>query len=129
LILADTSVWIDFFSSRRGTAGEELARLIDASEPLVLSGLIATEILQGLNRDIEQSESFLASWDWIEPDGMKTYYRAAAIFRMACGKGVNLTTFDCLLAAIAIENGAQLFTLDRDFLRIARFTDLALYSG
>lgn len=128
MILVDSSVWIDFFSSRPGAAGNELARLIDASEPLVLTGIIAVEILQGLTRDIEQIEQFLASWDCIEFQGLTTCRHAAAIFRLARGKGVTLTTIDSLIVAIAIEHGARLFTLDRDFVRIARLTRLKLYS-
>ena len=128
MILVDSSVWIDFFGSRPGHAGNELGRLIDASEPLVLTGIIAVEILQGLTHDIEQIEQFLASWDWIEPHGLSSYRHAAAISRLARGKGVTLTTIDSLIAVIAIEHGARLFTLDHDFAHIARLTRLKLYS-
>ena len=35
---------------------------------------------------------------------------------------------DALIAAIALEQGASVFTLDKDFSRIARLTGLALHS-
>jgi len=39
------------------------------------------------------------------------------------------STIDSLIAAIALEHGASIFTLDQDFVRIARMTGLELYSG
>lgn len=40
------------------------------------------------------------------------------IFRQARGKGVTVSTVDALVAALAIENDAALFTLDNDFNRL-----------
>jgi predicted nucleic acid-binding protein len=42
-------------------------------------------------------------------------------------KGVAVTTIDALIAAIALEHGATLFTLDKDFSRLASITRLPLY--
>jgi predicted nucleic acid-binding protein len=42
-------------------------------------------------------------------------------------KGVAVTTIDVLIAAIALEHGATLFTLDKDFARIASIIRLPLY--
>ncbi|MFY9674849.1 MAG: PIN domain-containing protein, partial [Terriglobales bacterium] len=47
------------------------------------------------------------------------YRRAAELYRLARGKGVTLATIDTLIAAIALEHGASVFTLDQDFSRIA----------
>jgi hypothetical protein len=54
LILVDSSVWIDFFSSRPGPAGTELRRMIVADEPFALTGIVVTEVLQSLVRDAAQ---------------------------------------------------------------------------
>ena len=59
--------------------------------------------------------------------GFATYREAAAIYRGARAKGISLTTIDTLIAAIALEHGTSIFTLDQDFSRIARITRLALY--
>jgi len=66
-------------------------------------------------------------WEMLEPSGFPTYREAAAIFRLARSKGISLTTIDTLIAAIAIEREASLFSLDKDFVRIARITPLRLY--
>jgi predicted nucleic acid-binding protein len=127
LILVDSSVWVDFFSSSPGRAGAELRRMIEESEPFALTGVVVAEVLQGLTRDAGRIEQFLVQWDMLEPTGFATYREAAAIYRGARAKGISLTTIDTLIAAIALEHGTSVFTLDQDFSRIARITRLALY--
>ncbi len=127
MILIDSSVWIDFFNASPGPAGAGLKRLIEQSEPVVLSGIIVTEVLQGLKRDVEPIEVCLGRFDLLEPQGYSTYRRAAVIYRLARAFGVTLATVDALIATLAIENGAALFTLDRNFTQMTRFTDLHLY--
>ncbi len=127
MILVDSSVWVDFFSSSPGRAGAELRRMIQGSEPLALTGVVVTEVLQGLTRDARVIKRFLAQFDMLEPRGFETYRTAAAIFRTARGKGVSLTSIDTLIAAIALEHSAAVFTLDRDFSRIALITRLVLH--
>jgi predicted nucleic acid-binding protein len=127
LILVDSSVWVDFFSSSPSSAGAELRRMIEDSEPFALTGVVVAEVLQGLTRDSAPIERFLAQWDLLEPKGCATYREAAAIYRTGRAKGISLTTIDTLIAAIALEHKASVFTLDRDFSRIARITRLELY--
>ena len=127
MILVDSSVWIDFFNSAPGPAGDELRELIRDAEPFALTGVVVTEILQGLTRDARRIEQYLSQWELLEPRGFRTYREAAAIFRLARSKGVSLTTIDALIAAIALEHRASVFTLDRDFSRIAHLTGLPLH--
>jgi predicted nucleic acid-binding protein len=128
LILVDTSVWIEFFSTSPGRAGVELRRMIDEVEPFALTGVIVTEILQGFRRDVHHIERYLSMWEMLEPSGFSTYREASAISRLARSKGISLTTIDTLIAAIALEHRASLFSLDKDFSRIARMTSLRLHS-
>ena len=127
MILVDSSVWVDFFSSSPGRAGGELRRMIEESEPLALTGVVVAEVLQGLTRDAGRIEQFLAQWEMLEPRGFETYRSAAAIYRAVRGKGMSLTTMDTLIAAIALEHRATVFTLDQDLSRIALITRLVLY--
>jgi predicted nucleic acid-binding protein len=127
LILVDSSVWIDFFSSSPGQAGDELRRMIEEAEPFALTGVVVTEVLQGLTRDESRIEHYLSMWEMLEPSGFSTYREAASIFRRARSKGISLTTIDTLIAAIAIERDASLFSLDKDFVRVERITPLRLY--
>lgn len=129
MILVDTSVWVEFFSPSASRAGNELRRMIADAEPFALSGIIVSEILQGLKRDVDQIEHHLSQWEMLEPLGFSTYREAAAIFRLGRAKGFSLTTIDTLIAAIALDHRAVLFTVDKDFSRVARITRLQLYSN
>jgi predicted nucleic acid-binding protein len=126
LILVDSSVWIDFLNSNRGRAGNELERLIRSDAPLALAGVIVTEVLQGLRRDVAEVARLLEGWPLIEPGGFATYVVAASIFRQARARGLTLSTVDALLASLAIEYQAALFTVDQDFERLA-FSGLQLH--
>jgi predicted nucleic acid-binding protein len=64
----------------------------------------------------------------LEPRGFETYREAAAIYRAARAKAFTPTTINAVIAAIALEHNASVFTLDQDFSRIARITLPALYS-
>jgi len=127
LTLVDSSVWIDYLSSSPGPAGAELRRLIVEGEPVALTGIIVSEVLQGLTREIGEVERFLAMWEVIEPRGLSTYHAAAGIFRLARARGVSLTTINSLIAAIALERDLALFSLDKDFAHISRLTGLRMY--
>jgi predicted nucleic acid-binding protein len=102
--------------------------MISDAEPFALTGVVVTKILQGLTRDVRRVEHYLSQWDLLEPSGFRTYREAAAIFRLGRAKGVSLTTIDVLIAAVALEHRVSVFTLDKDFSRIARLTGLPLYS-
>jgi predicted nucleic acid-binding protein len=128
LILVDSSVWIDFFSASPGRGGAELRRMVEDAEPFALTGVVVAEILQGLTRDAKRIGGYLAQWEMLEPRGFGTYCEAAAIYRTARAKGITPTTIDTLIAAIALEHKASVFTLDQDFSRIARLTNLAIYA-
>jgi predicted nucleic acid-binding protein len=128
LILVDSSVWVDFFSSAPGRAGGELRRMIEDAEPFALPGLVVAEVLQGLTREIRRIELYLAQWDILEPSGVGTYREAAVIYRAARAKGITLTTIDSVIAAIALEHGASVFTLDQGFSRVKRIAPLQLYN-
>jgi predicted nucleic acid-binding protein len=127
VILVDSSVWIDAFNSSTGRAGKELRRMIANAEPFVLTAIVVTAVLQGITRDLDRIEKYLESWEMIEPAGFATYRRAAEIFRRARQQGLTCTTIDTLIAAIALEHKASVFTLDKDFIGIARITKLVLY--
>lgn len=101
--------------------------MIAEAEPFAMAGVVVTEVLQGLKRDVNRIEHYLAQWEMLEPTGFRTYREAAMIFRSACAKGIAVTTVDALIAAIALEHCATLFTLDKDFTRIAGLVHLPLY--
>ena len=103
-----------------------MERLIRSGAELALAGVVVTEVLQGLRRDVAEVARLLAGWPLIEAGGYDTYVFAASIFRQARARGLTLSTVDALFASLAIEYQASLFTLDRDFERLA-FSGLRLH--
>lgn len=54
-------------------------------------------------------------------DDHHTFESAALLYRRARGMGLTIcTSTDCLIAALALENGALLVHNDRDFIALAR---------
>jgi len=102
--------------------------MIAEAEPFALAGVVVTEVLQGLKRDVSRIEHYLSQWEMLDPTGFGTYREAAAIFRTARAKGIAVTTVDAVIAAIVLEHGATLFTLDKDFTRIGSLVRLPLYA-
>jgi len=52
-MLVDTSVWIDYFNGHASPQADYLASAIDAAVPLIIPGLVLTEILLGLRSEAE----------------------------------------------------------------------------
>lgn len=102
--------------------------MIADAEPFATTGLVVTEILQGLTKGAARIESYISQWQLLEPSGFRTYREAAGLFRAARAKGITLTTVDALIATIALEHSATVFTLDKDFSSVASITGLPLYS-
>jgi predicted nucleic acid-binding protein len=123
MMLVDTSVWIELLN---GTLGSKLteADLLD----FVTCGPILQEVLQGLRDDPACEalrESLLALQVLSDPVAIARFLSAAEIYRLGRAKGCTIrSSTDCLIAAIAIENGVPVWHKDRDFEAIARYTSL-----
>ncbi|MBI4745413.1 MAG: PIN domain nuclease [Deltaproteobacteria bacterium] len=127
MILVDTSVWIDFLQGRDTAYRYTLHRLIEGEEDTCLTGIVLTEILQGIKDDKEAREitEDLLAFPIYNPTGIDTYIEAANIYRQCMKKGKTVRkTIDCLIAAIAIENNLTLFHNDKDFSSIEQCTEL-----
>jgi len=83
---------------------------------------------QGLRQD-PASEAFrdalLALPIVSDPLPSAAFISAAEIYRLGRAKGYTIrSSTDCLIAAVAIDNGMPVWHKDRDFESIARFTSL-----
>jgi len=118
VILADTSVWIDFLEGKGTPQHLELRRLIENDEDICLTGIVVTEILQGIKDDGQNREirRYLLEFPIINPQEISSYIHAAEIYRTCASKGKTVRkTIDCLIAAVALEHDLVLFHNDRDF--------------
>ena len=127
MILVDTSVWIDFLQGKDTIHRHTIHNLIAKEEDICLTGIVLTEILQGIHDDktCQEMKRYLLELPIYEPVDINTYIEAAGIYRACSKRGKTVRkTIDCLIAAIAIENDLILFHNDRDFNSIAECTEL-----
>ena len=126
MIAVDTSVWIDFFRGRDAVLGVHLENLLDADQVAVpapvrieiLGGARKTE-LSRLRRVMDALPLLLPSpsaWSLIE-----------GWTERAVGAGQHFGVGDLLVAAIAAENRASVWSLDGDFDRMAELGWIAIH--
>ncbi len=129
MILVDSSVWIGFLRSESTPSSRTLRALIEQEEDLCVTGIVITEILQGIRDDrlSKEMQRYLLGFPLYEPQGVLTYIKAADIFKACARQGMTVRkTVDCLIAAVCIENGLALLHSDRDFESISACTELAI---
>ena len=131
MIVVDTSVWIDVLGGRRTRQARRCVELIEGGDPVALTDVIFTEILQGLRSDDEAHlvERHLRAFPVLRLEGLDDFALAASLYRSARREGVTIrNTLDCLIAAPCIRTGAPLFHADADFDRLASCSSLRIFS-
>jgi len=131
VIVLDTSVLSHVFRRTRSPPSQPVVaafrRLVEEDAPLAVPGVVFQELLSGVRtaRAFRDLEGALAGFPLLLAD--RAAHRRAAEVRNACRTvGAAAASFDCLIAAQAINAGAELWTLDGDFARIALVTTLRL---
>jgi predicted nucleic acid-binding protein len=131
VIVVDISVWIDVLSSRETRQAVRCVELIEGGEPIALTDVIFTEVLQGLRSEEEAAlvERHLRAFPVLRLEGLDDFALAAALYRTARGAGVTIRkTLDCLIAAPCVRTGAPLLHADADFDRLASCTPLRIFA-
>lgn len=129
LIVVDTSVWIDVLGGRRTKQALRCVELIERGEPVALTDVIFTELLQGVASEEEAKllERHLRAFPILRLDGLDDHALAASLYRCARARGVTIrNTLDCLIAAPCVRTGAPLLHADADFDRLASCSSLRI---
>jgi predicted nucleic acid-binding protein len=132
VIVVDTSVWVDVLNDVPSVEATRCVELIEGGEPVALTDVILTEILQGLARegDARLVEGHLRSFPILRLDALEDFVLAAALYRTARRAGVTIRkTLDCLIAVPCVRTGAPLLHADEDFDRLASCTPLRIWAG
>jgi predicted nucleic acid-binding protein len=132
VIVVDTSVWIDVLNDVDSVGAQRCVELIEAGEPVALTDVILTEVLQGLRSERESRlvERHLRSFPILRLQDLDDFILAAALYRTARRAGVTIRrTIDCLIAAPCVRTGAPLLHADEDFDRLAACTPLRLWAN
>ena len=128
-MLVDTSVWVDHFNGYESTPQARLDRALRDDEPVLLCGIVLTEILMGLGAEAEAARiaDLLRAFDFVPDPVSDDYVAAAGLFRACRARGLTIrSTIDCVIAQLCIRDGTPLLTKDRDFSSIARVAPLRL---
>jgi len=118
VIIADTSVWIDYFNGSDNPLTDELdSGLVQGI--VAIGDLIFLEILQGFknDKDYELAKSTLGTLEQYEMFGHAQALKAAENYRALRKKGLTIRkTTDVIIATFCIENELPLLFSDRDFI-------------
>jgi predicted nucleic acid-binding protein len=117
MIVADTSVWIDYVN---GVVTPQTNILdFELENRRVATGdLIIVEFLQGFreNKQFQEAKDLMDSLEYYDFVGREIAITAAQNFRKLRKKGITIRkTIDVLIATFCIEYGFELLHNDRDF--------------
>jgi predicted nucleic acid-binding protein len=130
VIVVDTSVWIEFLEGTGTSFDRHLAELIRMDAPIALTEVIYCEVLQGIRDDAVHAKvrEILQAFPVLLLDGLRSADRAVTLYRTCRRRGFTIrSTVDCLIAAVCLDAGAELFQHDRDFDVLAKVANLKLY--
>lgn len=118
MILVDSSVWISFLNGVNSAEAAFLAVCIAEDRPLILPGLVRTEVLLGARTEadaLRMSQS-LSAYPLAPEPTPADYEQAAMIYRTCRGRGYTVrSAIDCLIAQLCLREGYELLAKDRDF--------------
>ena len=130
MILPDSSAWVEEFRNTGSLVDRTLERLLEADAEIAVTEPVVMELLAGARskRELSATRRRMLAFPLLRVQDLVTYERASAVWRACRQAGEPLrNTLDCLIAAVAIREGARVLHADRDFDVIARHTDLQIY--
>lgn len=126
LTLADTSAWIEYLRGTGSPVGTRVRSALAAGK-LATTEVVIMEVLAGAADvpDRDRLRRLLRRFQLLHVGGLHTYESAGEIHRVCRSRSETIHRMtDCLIAAVAIREGAELLHHDRDFDAIARHTRL-----
>lgn len=129
MILVDSSAWVEFLRATGSPTHLRVRAALQEGAELASTDVIVMEILAGARDDADRDRlrRLLYGLEFLAVDGPADYEQAAELYRLCRSEGETPRKLtDCLIAAVAIRNDAELLCEDADFLAIARQTALRL---
>jgi predicted nucleic acid-binding protein len=131
-LFVDTSVWSLAFRRDNPPPVAEvqaLVRALEAGEPILTTGLVLQELLQGFAGPKQRGVLLdrFAALPLLVPD-REDHIEAADLRNRCRRKGVQIGTIDALLAQLCIAHGLTLLTTDADFSRGAHMSALKVWT-
>ena len=117
MIVADTSVWIDYVKGIEAPHTDVLDQEL-AHDRIITGDIIITEFLQGFRdeKDYQKAKYIMDALQYYDFWGKEIAYKAARNFRNLRKKGITVRkTVGVVIATFCIEHNFQLIHNDRDF--------------
>jgi predicted nucleic acid-binding protein len=119
VVVADSSVWIDYFNAQANPARDTLRRLLrEGVTRIVVPDLVLFEVLRGFRdeRDLRQAQLLMMSLDVEAVSSVALCLQAAQHYRDLRKVGITVRSgIDVLVATFCIERDYRLLHRDRDF--------------
>jgi predicted nucleic acid-binding protein len=126
MIVVDTSVWVAALRSASSREASAFAALVDADDVLIAAP-VRTELLDGARAsDRKHLKRLLTALPVLYPTN-ETWRLMDGWAELARDRGDRFGVVDLLIAAMASEAGALVWSLDADFARMERLKFVALY--
>jgi len=125
MIVLDTDILIEIFDKKSGKGDEALAKIIESGDDLSTTAINLHEIAYGLQKYARPVKEVLQLpvLDYKKKDAQLS----AKIELEAEKTGTPVRRTDAMIAAVAINNGARLYTLDLRHFRPLRAHGLRLF--
>jgi predicted nucleic acid-binding protein len=128
MIVADTSVWIDYL---RGIDAPHTNALDDElqNNRIATGGLIIAEFLQGVRneKDYAAAKNIMDALEYRDFGGREIALKASQNFRGLRIRGITVRkTINVIIATFCIENDFPLIQNDRDFDPMERYLGLKI---
>lgn len=126
MIVVDTSVWINAFRNQKSPEARHLSDLLDNDE-VAIAIPIRIEMLSGARRsDVPRLSRTLSALPTYFPNDA-TWRRMEGWLGTVKNAGDRFGVGDLLIAGIAAENLAAVWSLDGDFARMAKLKLIELH--
>ena len=129
MVVADTSVWIDYVNGIDTTYTNALDYELHQNH-VITGDLIITEFLQGFrnDRDFEAAKEIINSLIYCDMLGKDMALKSAMNFRFLRKKGITIRkTADIIIGTFCIEHELPLLHNDQDFEPIEKHLGLRIY--
>ena len=111
-------MWISFLNGVNSAEAAYLAVCIAEDHPLIIPGLVRTEVLLGARTEADalRMSRSLSAYPLVPEPTPSDYEQAAVIYRTCRGRGFTIrSTIDCLIAQLCLRDSYELLARDRDF--------------
>ncbi len=126
MIFVDSSVWIDYFNSKKSWQTDQLDQLL-GEELIIIGDIVLAEVLQGFRneKDFENAKKALRLLPCPNLCGIEIAIKIAVNFRTLRKKGILVRkTIDMIIGTFCIENSHTLLHDDKDFEPLVKHLEL-----